>query len=242
MRILLVHNELFFYSPSTLNAPFDSKVEFDFENLSDEDIQQFLNKATIHGTLQFDIEQALGSIRENKDGWKQQVRRSALGHLQPEINALGLLCLSTLNDDIRMWSLYADKHKGLCLEFDKTIMEAWQNCSPVHYDSKFLSFGELNDAFPEDNETLARLLLLRKAKHWMYESEWRTIVKPPDGENRYYKFPEKLLTGVIFGCQMSDDEKRVIKAFLKDKKKHVQCYDAKKKANEFVVEIVPCTS
>ena len=32
----------------------------------------------------------------------------------------GIYCLSTVMDDILMWSHYSDSHKGLCLEFDTT--------------------------------------------------------------------------------------------------------------------------
>lgn len=237
MRILFVHSELFFYSPSTLNDPFDSKIEFDFDNLSDEDIRQFLEKAAKHGTLRFDVDQVLENIRGGEDNWKHNLKKQALENLQPEIDALGLLCLSTMNDDILMWSHYADKHKGFCLQFDKAKLEAWQCCRPIDYGNRFLSFREFNNALP-DTEKLGHLLL-RKSGHWTYEKEWRIIVNP-DNDNsgiRYYKFPEELLTGVVFGCQMKDDKRRVIKDFLKNRKNHVQCYEAKKKENEFALEI-----
>lgn len=238
MRVF-THGELFFYSPATLNDPFDSKVEFDFDNLSEEDIIQFLEKAAKHGTLRFDIEHVLKNIRDSEDNSKHNLKKQALENLQPEIDALGLLCLSTINDDILMWSHYADKHKGFCLQFDKAKLEAWQCCKPIDYDDKFLTFREFNNAFPEDNEKVARLLLLRKSGHWVCESEWRIIVKPEDDNSgsRYYKFPEEILIGVIFGCQMTDDRKRIIKDFLKNRKSHIQFYEAKKKENEFGLKI-----
>ena len=46
MRILFVHSELFFYSLSTLNDPFDSKVDFSFEGCDLEDIKKFHEKGT----------------------------------------------------------------------------------------------------------------------------------------------------------------------------------------------------
>lgn len=217
----------------------DSKVEFDLTNLSEEDIKQYLEKAIRHGNLEGDINQLLRDIRNNEDNWKHNLRKQALEILQPEINDLGLLSLSTLNDDILMWSHYADKHKRFCLQFNKAKLESWQGCRPIDYEDRFLSFREFNKAFPEDNEKLGHLLLLRKSRHWKYESEWRMIVKPKEdnSKSRYYKFPEELLTGVIFGCQMTEDKKKIIRDFLKNRKSYVQLYEAKKKENEFALEI-----
>jgi hypothetical protein len=33
---------------------------------------------------------------------------------------IGVYCLSAINDDILMWSHYAEGHRGMCLEFDTT--------------------------------------------------------------------------------------------------------------------------
>ena len=84
-------------------------------------------------------------------------------------------------------------------------------------------------------------LLLRKSEHWIYESEWRIIVNPDNDNsgNRDYKFPEELLTGVILGCQMTEDKKKIIRDFLKNRKSYVQLYEAKKKENEIALRIEP---
>jgi hypothetical protein len=236
---VFTHGELFFYSPSKLNDPFDSKIEFDCDNLSKEDVRQFIEKTAKHGNLRQDINELLKNILGSEDNWKHNLKKQALGILQPEINELGLLSFSAINDDILMWSHYADGHKGFCLQFDKTGLESWKYSQSVDYDDKYLTFREFNNAFPEDNEKMVHILLLRKSKHWKYEYEWRIIAKPDDDNsgNRYYKFPEELLTGVIFGCQMPNDKKKIIKDFLKSRKSHIQFYEAKKKENEFALEI-----
>jgi hypothetical protein len=36
------------------------------------------------------------------------------------IRTTGIYCLTEKNDDLLMWALYSDSHKGLCLEFDPT--------------------------------------------------------------------------------------------------------------------------
>jgi hypothetical protein len=240
MRIQFLHNELFFYSPATLNDPFDCKFDFSFEGCTLEDIKRFHEKALKYSTVRIAFDR-LEKGDFDQGLWKKNLRKNAMDILQSDIDKMGILSLSEKNDDILMWSHYADKHQGICLQFDRARLAAWKCCKSISYKKKFLSFTEVSHAFPEDNEKLAYLLLLRKSEHWTYESEWRTIVKPDDDNlgSRYYKFPDELLTGVIFGCQMTDDKKRAIMDLLKRRKNHVQCYEAKKKESEFALRIEP---
>lgn len=233
---VFTHNELFFYSPSTLNDPFDCKIVFSFEGCGLEDAKKFHEKGLKHSTVKSDFSRL---EKGEFESWKRNLEKSALENLQPEIDKMGILCLSEKNADILMWSHYAAKHKGFCLQFNKAKLEAWKFCRPIDYEDKFLTFGEFNNAFPENNEELIYLLLLRKAKRWIYESEWRIIVNP-DNDNsgsQHYNFPEELLTGVIFGCQMAGDERKVIGDLLKNRKSRVQFYEAKKKENEVGLDI-----
>jgi hypothetical protein len=237
MRIF-THNELFFCSPKDFNDPFDCKVDFSFEGCGLEDIKKFHEKALKYSTVKPDFNR-LEKGEFDQELWKQNLKKSALGILQPETDKMGILCLSEKNDDILMWAHYADKHKGFCLQFDKAKLEAWKFCSPIDYEGKFLTFSEFNNAFPENNEKLIYLLLLRKSEHWTYESERRIIVNPDDDNSghRNYSIPEGLLTGVIFGCQMTDDNKKFIENLLGHKKSGIQFYEAKKKSNEYALEI-----
>lgn len=241
IRKLFSHSELYADSPKNFNDPFDCKVDFTFDGCTDKDIRKFIEKKQKYLKRNIDVEKEYAAAIGNKLEWQQNVMKSAIENLQPETDKMGVLCFSKHRDDILMWSHYSDGHKGFCLEFDKERLEAWKYCRRVDYEKKYLPFKKFNDAFPDNDnkEKLIQLLLLRKSKHWKYESEWRIIVKPEDDNSgsRYYKFPEELLTGVIFGCQMADDKRRVIKDFLKNRKNHVQCYEAKKKENEFALEI-----
>ncbi len=38
--------------------------------------------------------------------------------LQKDVDGAGILSLSKVRDDILMWTHYADRHRGLCFEFD----------------------------------------------------------------------------------------------------------------------------
>lgn len=46
---------------------------------------------------------------------------------------VGVFCISTARDIIPMWSLYADSHRGMCLEFDTKADDILSKARPVNY-------------------------------------------------------------------------------------------------------------
>ncbi|MEW6419517.1 MAG: DUF2971 domain-containing protein [Nitrospirota bacterium] len=230
-------NEVYFCSPKELNDPFDCKVDFTFDGCTDDDIRKFLEKGLKELNRESEIDKSFEYALNNKTLWQQNAKKQAIEILQPDIDKMGVLCFSEYRDDILMWAHYSDGHKGFCLEFDKVQLKAWKFCRPVNYDEEYLSFKEFNEAFP-DNEKSLQQLLLRKSAHWKYEAEWRIIVNPYDNHgNRSYTFPEEILTGVIFGCNMSDNDKKSIRSCIKGRKNRITFYQAKKKENEFGLDI-----
>lgn len=118
-------------------------------------------------------------------------------------------CFSEVKDSILMWSYYTNNHKGVCLEYDLTLLdneiEDNQNIlnaiQKVHYSETqynntkcFCSPNDLNSVF------------FTKALCWSHEQEWRLVLT--DNIERV-KFP--CLTGVYLGAnfrQACDDLKR----------------------------------
>ena len=89
-------------------------------------------------------------------------------------------------NNILMWSHYADKHKGACIEFDKAIIEKEIDVlEEVKYAEEErgmrkripLPHDGLGD-FSAEFQKRVRQFLSYKAKEWTYEEEWRLIVPP----------------------------------------------------------------
>lgn len=234
---IFTHGEIYFLSPKDLNDPFDCKVDFTFDGCTDDDILKFIEKGLKELNREAEIEKSLRWALSDKIGWQQNAKKQVFEILQPDVDKMGVLCFSEHRDDIIMWSHYSDGHKGFCLEFDKERLEAWKFCRHVDYEKEYLSFKEFDEAFPENEKSLK--FLLRKSPHWKYEAEWRTIVNPfSDNQgNRVYKFPAEILTAVIFGCEMMDDDKKKIRDWLKGRKNQIKCYQATKKGNAFGLNI-----
>lgn len=127
----LVKNEFYFTSPEDFNDPFDCKNLFSFKDSKDSDFRQFLR-----GQLKYEnphlspkeittkVKAIISSgIYRNKQTQEEQLKRWGK-ILDEESNKLGIVCLSKKHNDILMWSHYSNKHRGICLKFDKETLES----------------------------------------------------------------------------------------------------------------------
>lgn len=88
-------------------------------------------------------------------------------------------------NNLLMWSHYAEKHTGACIEFDTAILETIDCFAPVKYDEAEggkrlripLPRNDRGDREPKYQEEV-RKFLSHKANEWAYEEEWRWIVPP----------------------------------------------------------------
>ena len=83
---------------------------------------------------------------------------------------IGIYCVSTIADDILMWSHYANSHYGICLEFDCNV-PSFRNALEVSYAVERPCLNLYTDS---QNPALDKSMLT-KAAHWSYEKEWRLI-------------------------------------------------------------------
>jgi hypothetical protein len=88
-----------------------------------------------------------------------------------------ICCFSTTNIDIKMWGLYADYNKGICIEYD--FYESENNIIkfifPVSYKDEPFDATKLSEI--ENRVFLALLVsILTKYSTWSYEKEWRIVV------------------------------------------------------------------
>ena len=101
---------------------------------------------------------------------------------------IGVSCFSTSSDNILMWSHYANKHRGVCIEYDFSLLEQLENINafllPVMYSNErpLLPFEKLElENGQAKQESVIRIMpdliraILTKSKFWDYENEWRFI-------------------------------------------------------------------
>ena len=136
-----------------------------------------------------------------------------------------------------MWSHYSDGHRGYCLEFDKAGLSKFDFCDSVKYRETYPDVKN----FESSTDTVRDLFVLSKSNHWEYEKEWRVVVdthgNPNTPGSRHYEYPEELLTGIIFGCEMPQEDRKKIRDWLKYRKTPIKYYKAVKKDDEYGLDI-----
>jgi len=240
----LSNNELYFASSNSFNDPFDCRARKEFEFIDDND---FIEKWAFFEERRNNI-----SITEAKDYLtkivsdpvkRDQYIKEQSEHFQKLVlQSFGICSFSETNNDILMWSHYADSHYGLCLEFNRTPINMLQNAQPTDYpkDDDFPFIDYWLDT-PEELLAEVEKIVLTKSKHWSYENEWRIIERKPDNIKNYkghvVAYPKEILTGVIFGYRMKQKERNTIKKILSGHS--VKYCEARPIKNKFLIEISP---
>lgn len=159
-REALRKQKIWVASPDSFDDPFDTNTDNYIEELSPETIETFtrrgypqirnMNPSTLHAQF---VKQA---------------------------KKFGVLCLTENCESILMWSRYANGHRGLCLEFERTsnsVLGDHERTGPVSY-TRLCPVLDNKNQYDESNRKafgleLERLMLV-KAEGWRYEREWRT--------------------------------------------------------------------
>jgi len=147
------------------------------------------------------------------------------------VNDFGVLCLSEVNDDILMWSHYADSHQGICIGFRASPTDYYfRRALPVNYADEYP-----NITLFDDNDKRMEATLLTKSNHWKYEKEWR-IVEHQEGAG-IHPYPEEMLACVILGLNFPQECREEIINMLASKHRKVEILEAKMCERKFAIEI-----
>jgi hypothetical protein len=157
------------------------------------------------------------------------INRASLEDAKAQMKNYGVLAFSELNDNILMWSHYADKHRGICIEFERTDTNElgnWDHCLPVLYQQELPSFDppEL-----EDSKAVTQALSTKGA-YWEYEQEWRILTYE---SNKYFPLPGNI-TSVIFGLDMPQKDRDAIVSLLSHTARY---FEASRSTRYFALDI-----
>ena len=274
-RIDILLNEAIRYTqPSALNDPYEMRV--DFESFTLDDYSHFTGLSAAYATpegaskyyddLPEDLRSVLPITKEEFIARCLNVTKDPSGlaestitlmrRLAPSIarawlnaidNAIGILSLSEVPDNLLMWSHYADQHNGIVIEFNSrhpTLNRAgsepkdFHSCLRVTYSRARTTI--LN------HYNLAKLLT--KAEDWSYEKEWR-IIKPLDEAKdirpsapfniHLMEMPADCIKRVIFGARIPVEvvAEEAQKIRSQSKMSHVKLTRATLKIGEFGLDI-----
>lgn len=219
----LKNNELYFSFPSEFNDPFDVKIDFNFEGEKADWKKYLLNISPYNSESK--IEKILNSFEE----YNYNIRELPTFDKENYFNAaesIIILCLSELNDNILMWTHYANNHKGICLGFKTTSIS---NSIGLEFEDSFRFNPSMKKGFlptykvkykkerPEPfnplKDSKKKLFEFAKTKYlnWEYENERRIIYLYDDIKEKIINFKKEILSEIIFGLKTSQEDINSIK-------------------------------
>jgi hypothetical protein len=225
-------------SPDEFNDPFDSKPHLTCDGTMKERklylCKQYQKKYPTRSKEEILTSVEMEIITKGRD---RIVLEEALEKARELLRKkLGICCFTEIRDNILMWAHYAKQHTGFCLEFDvnNEFFRPITRSIKVEYEVILPLVNVLQlDTYPEGE--LGKKLLI-KANDWRYEKEWRIVAeeKGPGIQN----FPEDALSGVIFGCRISQENKENVFRWCRERKHQPTLYEAREKQKEFGLDIV----
>ena len=111
------------------------------------------------------------------------------------LRRIGITSFSETNKSLTMWGHYAEKQKGICLEFDTS--ESNFVLSQVQYSEKVytVNLESIESITLENIIEQSNKRFNYKYIGWEYEKEWRIIGKARET----IKYPSKCLKAIYFG-------------------------------------------
>lgn len=160
---------------------------------------------------------------------------------------IGISCFTTKCDNLLMWSHYANKHTGICVEYDfSSLFEVTNKAGlllPVEYLNDRVCFPfEKTFRYSKNKvtkDTARKLLpdfikmLLRKSEEWKYEEEWRLMIFLREEKERKIYFPH--ISKIILGCDFKTENHHLINSIARDK--NITIEQAVLKRDKFGLEL-----
>ncbi|PQJ27447.1 DUF2971 domain-containing protein [Rubritalea profundi] len=221
-KSIIKSSELYYATPNTFNDPFDCNLKLHTDDSTDKEWIDYIDSMIVQYPQN---KKKLVTVKRKKS-WG---RVGAIGENTAKsiYEDSSVLCLSKRPDSIPMFSYYADDHYGIAIELQFSDIEVpcgipYGDLSDpsnlyertiIFRDVEYpLTIPELNYHRLYGSEKLLTNLIFSKFKEWNHEDEFR-IFRRNMAESSV-KFPQKMLTRIIFGSRTGQDEIDLVKTWL----------------------------
>lgn len=241
--------EIWYSKPKELNDPYDCKPIITIDNESLPEIISFLSLEEINylkTKIKFKtIDELITKITTSQkikhrgitieQNWERFVFVSHVYLFQyTKMSNVGVLGLSTENNNILMWSHYANNHSGICLGLErnkKNLLGSSKTRKVIYlkHRPKISLIETMHEKFGKTGK-----MLFRKSYHWKTEKEWRNC---KIGGNKTYPYPGNLIE-VIFGANFPPNNIKMIKCIFGKKVKYFKA----ELGNDFEIVIKEITN
>lgn len=254
-RLILQNKTIRFSSPLAFDDPYDCFVPVRFDLLPKEQLNDFYNNIPFISFMRHPGQPMFGygQVRilraKHRSSLSWQLYRTPLkyksGVYSNFINHyIKVFCLSKRNNDLLLWSLYGDKHKGICISFSTDYVGA--NSPPnaivkVRYQSEFPTI------LPEwSMDTSIDATIIQQAKwksnHWRSQQEYRFVISSEKPSlTTDVEIEPQAIREIIFGCNAPADDIRSIVELINNGSEfsHIKLFSACRKKSGYRLYINP---
>lgn len=151
----------------------------------------------------------------------------------------GMGCFSAKNDNILMFSHYAEHHRGICLGFDPILLISSMSDEASQIKAHIRPVWYFNTMPPLEFNKEPALCATCKDNVWSYEEEYRLLLSKGSSllSSGLYSFDHSALKSIIFGCRASDECISFIKSITKSFS-GLNYYKASREPNRFGVKLI----
>jgi hypothetical protein len=233
---VLTDFELYLASPGEFNDPFDAKVPYNFQNLSNEELDKVIGKFAAHSPKHRRLNQVsprtsrriIKKLYTSDPNWLQSLSNKI--DFEAVDKLIGVVSMSANWDNQLMWAHYSDNHKGYCIGFNEIAIK---NSGKFKYGG-LIQYAESSD-FPkisplDQSDKAFYEKTFTKSIDWKYEQEYRLlkIFQPPNGpthQQRIIKIDPDSIVEVIVGMKMPEKDRSSIMEICKKHK--IKVFEAK---------------
>lgn len=237
-RKLISRQEIYFPRPSDFNDPFDGNIPVRWDLMT---YEQCLEKnLEIINIAHKDKDQKLvreyaKKVTDEKTLWHpDKITKEKPEQLAKWNSIIGLFSLSSVPDNILMWSHYSNNHTGFVVGFDTEFLlidSQFEYIEPINYQREYPSISGLSDSTEQFYKKF-----FYKSELWKYEEEWRISKNHID--KRVIQVNKQAINQIIIGCRCdSTQTKNIIKLAKKHLGSEIPILKASKHEEDFKLNV-----
>jgi hypothetical protein len=207
---LIVGSRMFLSDPTRFNDPFDMKARVVFEGTVDQRRQRF--KALIAAQSRVNYKERQRLLTQFMTRPVEEWLAALEGIFAQSVRDVGVFSMAGDPRSILMWSHYGQNHTGICIQLEIAHdPRAFALSVAIDYEDKYPILNYLNPDWGSE----VRQVITTKHPGWSYEKEWRIIHM--NGANSYYYFKPAVVSRIILGSRISQENVDVIKRLLSER-------------------------
>ncbi len=220
---MLTRGELHFEIPTELNDPIECLPVFCVE-CSEEEFREAIRQQISVTYPDYSANQIDKATLAESYPPPQSKLDSFRSRFQEHVERAGVFSASERWGSIVMWSHYADRHRGICLELDiRTLPDDLQFHRVVYSNER----PHVN-LFTDWQES-HKITVLTKNDEWCYEAEWRMVLHSPPSAPDFpgeADAPKDFIHGVILGARMKPEDRETVLGWVYQMSPRPKLYEA----------------